>query len=108
MMRSLTAAAAAAVTLLVAAAVASAEDAAVDVGHNKLEPATVSIAAGDKVTFTNRDQMPGGHSLVADDGSFSSPALDKGQSWSHTFERAGSYGYRIKEHPGAKGTINVK
>lgn len=85
-----------------------ADDATVKVGHNRLEPATLSVSVGDTVTFLNEDQMPGGHTIVADDGSFSSGGLAKGESWSHTFESAGSYGYHIKEHPGAKGTVSVE
>jgi plastocyanin len=46
--------------------------------------------------------------VVADDGSFSSPALAKEQKWTHTFDKPGSYGIHLKEHPGAKGTIDVK
>jgi plastocyanin len=52
--------------------------------------------------------MPGGHTVVADDGSFSSPPLAKDQTWSHTFEKAGSFGVHIKEHPGAKAKIEVR
>jgi plastocyanin len=52
--------------------------------------------------------MPGGHTVAADDGSFASPPLAKDQSWSHAFEKPGSFGVHIKEHPGAKATIEVK
>jgi hypothetical protein len=52
--------------------------------------------------------MPGGHTVVADDGSFSSPPLAKDQSWSRTFEKPGSVGVHIKEHPAAKARIEVK
>lgn len=83
-------------------------EAKVEVGHNRLTPAEVSITAGDAITFHNVDQMPGGHTVVADDGSFSSPPLAKDQSWSHTFEKPGSVGVHIKEHPGAKAKIEVK
>ena len=86
----------------------AADDAIVQVGHNRLEPTEVSISAGGTVTFHNQDEMPGGHSIVADDGSFESPALAKDDSWSHTFEKSGTYPYHIKEHPEAKGKIVVK
>jgi plastocyanin len=80
----------------------------IHVGHNKLDPAEASIAVGDTVVFHNLDEMPGGHTIVADDGSFESPGLAKDASWSHTFETAGTYSYHIKEHPAAKGKIIVK
>jgi plastocyanin len=94
--------------LLVLAVAASAKDVTVKVGHNSLEPGTVTIGKGDTVVFLNKQEMPGGHTVVADDGSFSSPALGKDKSWSHTFERAGTYRIHIKQHPDAKCEIVVK
>jgi plastocyanin len=99
---------AALLALLAAPFRAHAADAQVEVGHNRFAPTQVKIAAGDSVTFHNVDQMPGGHTVAADDGSFASPPLAKDQSWSHTFEKPGSVGVHIKEHPGAKATIEVK
>ena len=87
---------------------AFAEDTSIAVGHSRLDPSEASISAGDTVSFHNEDEMPGGHSIVADDGSFKSPALAKGDSWSHTFSELGAHDFHIKEHPGAKGTITVK
>lgn len=95
-------------SLALLCAPAFAEDASVKVGHNRLEPAQLTVAAGTTVVFHNEDAMPGGHSIVADDGSFASPGLAKDEEWSHTFEKAGSYAYHIKEHPGAKGTVTVE
>ncbi|MEE9253426.1 MAG: cupredoxin domain-containing protein [Pseudomonadales bacterium] len=86
----------------------AAADATVEVGHNRLEPAQVTIQAGESVTFHNQDRMPGGHTIVADDGGFSSPPLEQDGSWSHTFDSAGSYPYHIKEHSGATGTVTVE
>ena len=80
----------------------------VKVGHNRLDPQEVKVAAGSTVTFLNEDQMPGGHTIVADDGSFESPGLAKGQKWSQGFENPGTYTYTIKEHPSAQGKIIVE
>jgi plastocyanin len=93
---------------LLASPALAADGATVKVGHNRLEPAEITIAAGTTVTFHNEDQMPGGHSIVADDGSFKSPGLAKDQSWSHKFEKAGTYSYSIEEHPSARGKVIVK
>lgn len=87
---------------------ALAAETTVQISHNSLDPATVSVAKGDTVTFKNTVEMPGGHTIVADDGSFKSPALAKGQSWSHTFSKAGTYAFHVKEHPANKGEIVVK
>ncbi|MDH3519988.1 MAG: hypothetical protein OEM49_05970 [Myxococcales bacterium] len=87
---------------------AFAADVMVHVGHNRLDPAAVSIAVGDTVTFHNMDAMPGGHTVATEDGALSSPPLQKDQAWSHKFTEPGSFGFHIVEHPAAKTTIVVK
>jgi plastocyanin len=82
--------------------------ATVVVGHNKLDPALVQIKAGESVTFQNVDAMPGGHTVTAIDGSFSSPGLAKGESWTHSFDVPGVYPIQIKEHPDTKASIVVE
>ena len=86
---------------------AFAEDTEIKVGHSRLDPSEVTISAGDTITFHNEDQMPGGHSIVVDDGAFKSPALAEGDTWSHTFGEPGTHDFHIGEHPDAKGTITV-
>jgi plastocyanin len=80
----------------------------VTVGHNRIEPARVEIAKGESVTFVNVDAMPGGHTVVADDGSFSSPPLAKDESFTHKFEQSGSVKIHLEQHPKATGEIVVK
>lgn len=94
------------VALLASSALAG--EVMVHLGHNKVEPAELKVTAGTTVVFHNLDAMPGGHSVVADDGSFASPGLDKDEKWSHTFSEPGEYSYSIKEHPSAKGRIVVE
>jgi len=94
--------------ILLFAAPALADEVMIHVGHNKLDPAAVTIQAGDTVVFHNLDQMPGGHTVVSDDGELSSPPLDKDAQWSHTFDEPGTYAFHIKEHPGAKATVVVE
>jgi len=80
----------------------------VTVGHNRIEPARVEIEKGESVTFVNVDAMPGGHTIVADDGSFTSPALAKDASFTHKFEQSGTVKIHIVQHPKATGEIVVK
>ena len=87
---------------------AAGADVEVTVGHNRIEPAQVKVEVGDTVTFHNVDEMPGGHTIVAKDGSFESPPLAKDQKWSHTFEKAGSHEIQIRQHPDAVGEIVVE
>jgi len=96
------------VGVLLVGGAAFAEGPTVAVGHNRLTPSELTVKAGTTVTFENQDEMPGGHTIVADDGSFESPGLAKGQTWSHTFDAPGKYGYSIKQHPSAKGSVSVE
>jgi plastocyanin len=68
-------------------------------------PATVSIGVGDTVTWTN--QGPSIHTATANDGSFDSGNLDKGESFSKTFNSAGTFSYICTPHPFMTGKIVV-
>lgn len=94
--------------LLVTPLMASGDDPTVEITHHAVSPAELSIQKGETVTFVNKVEMPGGHSVVADDKSFASPPLEKGQTWDHTFEAAGTFAYHLNEHPDTKGVIDVK
>lgn len=87
---------------------AAAAEVTVTVGHNRIDPSQVKLEAGDTVVFHNVDEMPGGHTIAADDGSFSSPALAKDEQWSHTFEAPGTHKIHIQQHPNAVGEIVVE
>ena len=71
-------------------------------------PATLSVAVGDTVTWTNKDEAR--HDVVVTSGpvSFRSPLLSKGQSWSYTFRTAGSYSYTCSIHPDMRGGVTAK
>ncbi len=67
---------------------------------------TMTIAQGSKVRWTNKDTFA--HSIVADNGSFTSPLLNKGETWTYTFDKKGVFDYHCSFHPQMKGTITVK
>lgn len=69
-------------------------------------PASVTIAVGTTVTWENQDGMD--HNVIADDGSFKSPDLGSGKTFSFTFEKAGTYTYTCHIHPNMKGTVVVR
>lgn len=79
---------------------------AVTIQNFAFSPATITVKAGDKVTWTNQDSV--GHSATADDQSFDTGILDQGQSGSVTFSKAGTYTYHCSAHPNMKGTIIVQ
>jgi plastocyanin len=80
--------------------------ASVSIGDNFYTPASVSVAVGDTVTWTNNGQAQ--HSATADDGSFDTGVFGPGGSRSHTFNRAGSFSYFCTVHGQAQsGTVRV-
>jgi plastocyanin len=105
-MRSLMPLAAAAAFSLFIAGSAFAADHAVSISGMKFSPANLEVAAGDTVTFTNEDSAP--HTATANDGSFDTGRLSKGQSATVTIAAAGTFDYICKIHPSMKGQIVAK
>ncbi len=68
-------------------------------------PATLTVHVGDTVTWTNNGPAP--HTATANNGSFNTGTLQKGQSASHTFTQAGTFAYICTIHPFMHGTVVV-
>ncbi len=68
-------------------------------------PATTTIHVGDTITWTNTGSQP--HTATANNHSFDTGILNKGQSASHTFTQAGTFSYYCTVHPYMHGTIVV-
>ncbi len=79
----------------------------VGISHNAFQPAQLSIAIGETVRFQNLVNMPGGHTVMANDRSFVSPALAEGEVWQYTFDVAGTYDFHNHQHPDVRGSITV-
>jgi plastocyanin len=78
----------------------------VSIGDNFYSPASVTINAGDTVTWTNNGQAT--HTATATDGSFNTGNISPGQSRSHTFSQPGTFNYFCQIHGTAQsGTITV-
>jgi LPXTG-motif cell wall-anchored protein len=69
-------------------------------------PKTVTVGVGDTVTWNNSG--PTFHTATANDGSFDTGNLKRGQSGSHTFTEAGTFAYICTPHPFMKGTVVVR
>ena len=69
-------------------------------------PGGLTIPAGSKVTWTNQQSVA--HTVVSDTGSFSSPVLTDGSTYSVTLNTPGTYNYHCSIHPFMKGTITVQ
>ncbi|HEY7981172.1 MAG TPA: cupredoxin family copper-binding protein [Candidatus Eremiobacteraceae bacterium] len=79
---------------------------AVKIVNFAFSPQKVVIPVGGSVTWTNKDDVA--HTATASDSSFDSGNLANGQSWTHTFTKAGKYAYICTYHPNMTGTIVVQ
>jgi amicyanin len=74
----------------------------------KFEPRQLTVTAGTKVTWVNRDDVPHTATSTARPKAFDSKTLDTDQKFSHVFPTAGTYEYFCAVHPHMKGKIVVK
>jgi plastocyanin len=74
-------------------------------GSNSFSPNPVEVKIGETMTWVNDDS--GRHTVTSKDGVFNSELMEKGQSFSYTFDKAGEYPYFCSPHPGMVGTVVV-
>lgn len=77
----------------------------VNIVNYAFNPAVLSVPTGTTVTWTNGDSVA--HTVTSDTGAFESGNLAKGQSFSYTFNTAGTYDYICSIHPSMKGKVVV-
>jgi plastocyanin len=68
-------------------------------------PSSTTINVGDSVTWKNADTV--NHQVVANDGSFASPVLKPGESFSQAFAKSGKVSYHDSLFTSRKGTVTV-
>jgi plastocyanin len=85
---------------------AAATGPAVTIQNMAFNPATLTIPKGTTVTWTNSD--PVAHTVTATGGAFNSGHLNPGQTFTHTFDQAGTFDYQCTYHPYMKGAIVVQ
>ena len=79
---------------------------AVNISGFAFSPASISIKAGVKLTWTNKDGTT--HTVTSDNGAFTSSGdLATGDTYEFTFMTAGTYHYHCAIHPAMKGTVTV-
>lgn len=67
----------------------------------------VTVPVGTKVTWVNRDDIP--HTVVSEDlTTFRSRPLDTDETFSFTFEKAGTYKYFCSIHPKMTASVVVQ
>jgi plastocyanin len=69
-------------------------------------PATLTVKAGTKVTWINRDDVP--HTVNENDKRFKSTTMDTDDQFSNTFSSPGTFSYFCALHPKMTGQIIVK
>jgi plastocyanin len=75
----------------------------VEIGDGFFAPASLTVAVGDTVTWTNTDDSP--HTVSS--GAFDSGNLNAGQRFSFTFTEAGTFGYVCNYHDEMTATVTV-
>jgi len=78
---------------------------AVAIAEFAFAPETLTITAGDTVTWTNEDAVI--HTATSVNGAFDSGDLDQGESYTLTFTTPGTYDYLCTPHPMMTGRIVV-
>ncbi len=82
----------------------------VDASYNGgFSPSTVSISAGQSVTWKNVDTgyYTYYHTLTSATAGFNVQQINPGQSYTCTFHQAGTFSYHCSNHPFMTGTVDV-
>lgn len=78
----------------------------VSIANFAFEPAEITIALGQSVTWTNNDGAP--HGLDFHDGAEGTDLLLPGAGFSRRFDRPGTYDYNCSIHPFMTGRVIVR
>lgn len=77
----------------------------VNITSGGFSPKTVSITADDSIRWKNNDTK--NHQIVSTRGTFASPVIGPGKTYTFTFTEAGTYDYRDALYPNRTGTVKV-
>ena len=75
----------------------------VDIKDFAFSPDTITVTKGTTVTWTNKDSAA--HTVKGT--GFISGTLNQGQTYSQTFNEAGTFEYECSIHPGMRGKVIV-
>jgi plastocyanin len=70
------------------------------------DPATITIKNGTTIKWTNMDSAA--HTVAADDNSWTSVRLKQSDTYTHTFDQAGTYPYHCSLHSSMQATVIVQ
>lgn len=77
---------------------------AINIQNFAFSPATITVKKGTTVTWTNNDSAP--HQIKS--ATFNSSQLNKGQTYSFTFNDTGTFDYSCAIHPSMLGKIIIE
>jgi plastocyanin len=84
----------------------TASEVTVKIDNFSFSPASIMVPVGATVRWTNADDIP--HTIVSDDKTFKSKALDTDEQFNYTFTKPGTYSYFCSIHPKMTGKIVVQ
>jgi len=83
------------------------QTAKIEISNMQFTPARVVVKPGSQVTWIQQDAAP--HVIISSNNNeLRSATLRSGQSYTHTFDKPGTYEYYCSIHPSMKGTIVVE
>jgi plastocyanin len=99
---------AAGVLLIAAARFASATPATlrIDISKFAFAPMEVTVVPGTTIIWTNKDETP--HTVTGQDRTFTSKAMDTGDTYKYTFSQEGDFTYYCTVHPFMSGVVHVR
>lgn len=92
--------------IFAASAEASSTPVEITIDNFSFTPPTVTVKAGTKITWTNRDDIP--HTVTSSDFVFKSKALDTDDKFSVTLAKPGTYTYFCSLHPKMTAQVVVR
>jgi plastocyanin len=79
----------------------------VSIQNFTFNPASLPIAAGDTVVWTNNDSAP--HTVTSNSGAeLQSAQFTPGQTFQHIFPTAGVFAYHCNVHPSMTGSVTAQ
>ncbi len=66
----------------------------------------IQVSPGTTVVWINEDAVP--HTVTSEQGVFGSELMNQGQTYTRTFDQAGTFPYYCTPHPFMKGTVVVR
>ena len=78
----------------------------VTIEATSFKPESLTVAAGDKVIWLNKDPLP--HTATSKTGDFDSGNIEPEKSWSLATIKKGEFGYICSLHPTMKAVLKVE